>query len=118
MSDYLANIFHDARPWGAWRRFAFNEQSTVKIITVAPGGSLSLQRHEHRDEVWHVLDDGLRVQIDAQVTDAAAGDEFLITRGQTHRLSSLGPAGRVLEIAFGTFDEDDIERLADDYGRA
>lgn len=90
----------------------------MKIITVAPGGVLSLQRHEHRDEVWHVLDDGLRVQIDDQVTDAAVGDEFLIRRGQTHRLSSLGPGGRVLEVAFGIFDEDDIERLDDDYGRA
>jgi len=26
-------------------------------------------------------------------------------------------AGRLLEIAFGTFDESDIERLEDDYAR-
>ncbi|MDP9395238.1 MAG: hypothetical protein M3Q27_13765 [Actinomycetota bacterium] len=40
-------------------------------------------------------------------------------RGTIHRVTNPGghPA-RFLEIAFGHVDEDDIERLCDDYGRA
>ena len=37
---------------------------------------------------------------------------------ELHRLGNSGQvAGRILEVAFGTFDEDDIVRLEDDYQR-
>jgi len=29
------------KPWGKFERYAYNEACTVKIITVAPGGTLS-----------------------------------------------------------------------------
>ena len=39
-------------------------------------------------------------------------------QGARHRMGNSGTAaGRLLEIAFGTFDEGDIERLEDDYAR-
>ena len=42
-----------------------------------------------------------------------------IPRGATHRVSNPHDVpGRFLEIALGDFDEDDIERLEDDYARA
>jgi mannose-6-phosphate isomerase len=111
-------IFVSKRPWGNFRQFTLNEPTTVKIITVEAGQQLSLQTHELRDELWIVLDDGIRVQIGDEVVDASVGDEFVIPRRTKHRLSSRGPKARVLEVAFGTFDEDDIVRLEDIYSRA
>lgn len=116
--DRLAAVVHDDRPWGGFDRFTLNETSTVKIITVAAGQRLSLQRHRHRDELWVALDPGLVFEIDGVRTEPEAGDRVLIRAGQTHRLASAGPRGRILEIAFGHFDEDDIERLEDAYGRS
>jgi mannose-6-phosphate isomerase len=113
----MAQILQDERPWGNFRRFAHNQTCTVKILTVEAGGTLSLQSHRSRDELWIVLDEGLRVQIDDDVFDPKPKDEFIIMRGQKHRLSSVGSAGRILEVAFGYFDEDDIERYEDVYGR-
>ena len=46
--DRLGAVVRDERPWGAFERFTLNEPSTVKIITVNAGQTLSLQRHEHR----------------------------------------------------------------------
>jgi mannose-6-phosphate isomerase len=116
--DPRDRIVEDRRPWGRFRRYAHAEPTTVKIITVEGGQQLSLQRHEHRDELWVVLDPGLRVQIGDDVHEAAVGDEHLIPRGTVHRASADGPgAARFLEVAFGRFDEDDIERLEDRYGR-
>jgi mannose-1-phosphate guanylyltransferase/mannose-6-phosphate isomerase len=112
-------IVDDERPWGRFRRYSLNESSTVKIITVDPRQRLSEQRHQYRDELWVVLDDGVVVEIDGDRTVAAAGDEFFVRRGSTHRMSSSAEQScRVLEIAFGEFDEDDIERLSDEYGRS
>ena len=113
----LGQIMQDERPWGNFRQFSHNQESTVKILTVAEGGTLSLQAHKLRDELWIVLDRGLRIEVDDQVVEADVGHEVVIMRGQQHRLSSLGPRGRVLEVAFGYFDEQDIERFSDLYGR-
>ena len=49
-------VITDQRPWGSFERFTLNEPSTVKLIYVRPGDRLSLQRHEHRDELWVALD--------------------------------------------------------------
>jgi mannose-6-phosphate isomerase len=115
--DPRSAIVDDRRPWGRFRRYTHGAATTVKLITVDAGEALSLQRHQHRDELWVVLDPGLQVQIGDEVVVAAAGDEFLIPRGTVHRVVGGAAPGRFLEIAFGTFDEGDIERLDDRYGR-
>jgi mannose-1-phosphate guanylyltransferase/mannose-6-phosphate isomerase len=111
------DVLVDERPWGNFRQYSLNEPSTVKIITVTAGESLSLQRHEHRDELWIVLDDGLVIEVDGTTTQASAGDEFFVPRGAVHRVAGGSTGGRFLEVAFGRFDEQDIERLEDRYGR-
>lgn len=114
----LGNITQDERPWGGFRQFAHNALCTVKVLTVADGQLLSLQSHRNRDELWVVLDEGLQIEIDGEKTVAHPGDEFVIARGARHRVGSVGGTGRILEISFGDFDEDDIERYEDVYGRS
>lgn len=111
-------IVTEQRPWGRFERFTWNEPSTVKIIHVEPGQRLSLQRHKQRDELWVALDAGAIFEIDGRTIEPAVGERAFIRAGQTHRLGSSGPATRVMEVAFGHFDEDDIERLEDSYGRS
>lgn len=105
------------RPWGVFRQYAHNQPVTVSLMTVAPGQQLSLQSHTGRAELWIVLDDGARVQVGDQVQHPHAGDEIWIPAGARHRLSSSGPAVRVLEVAFGNWQQADITRYADDYAR-
>ncbi|MDQ3956893.1 MAG: phosphomannose isomerase type II C-terminal cupin domain [Actinomycetota bacterium] len=116
--EILGNIVDDARPWGGFRQFTHNTPCTVKILTVADGQVLSLQSHRHRDELWVVLDPGLRIEIDDEVHHPEPGAEFVVARGSRHRAGSAAGTGRILEISFGEFDEDDIERFEDAYGRS
>lgn len=106
------------RPWGSFRQYAHNREVTVSLMTVAPGQRLSLQAHTARAELWIVLDDGALAQVDEQLIEADAGAEIWIPAGAKHRLSSRGPAVRVLEVAFGNWQQADIRRFADDYARA
>lgn len=110
-------VLVDVRPWGQFRQYTHDEPTTVKLITVEPRQQLSLQRHRHRDELWVVLDDGLLVQCGQEQSEAASGQEFFIPRGTVHRVTGGARAGRFVEICFGCFDENDIERLDDVYGR-
>jgi mannose-6-phosphate isomerase len=113
------DIFVAERPWGQFQQFVQNSPVTVKIITVEPGHRLSLQTHGHRDEMWHVLDVPIHVEVGDREWDAQVGEQVWVPSGAKHRLGNPGTRpGRLLEIAFGDFDESDIERLQDDYARA
>ena len=114
----LSHYEKEQRPWGNFERFTLNEKTTVKIITVNAGESISLQTHEHRDEFWRVIKGSGTVHIGEEERDAREGNMFFVARHGQHRILG-GPDGLVcLEIAFGDFDEDDIKRLEDRYGRA
>lgn len=106
------------RPWGNFRQFTNGEPSTVKIITVETGERLSLQYHHHRQEFWMVLSGQPEVTIGTEVKKAEPGDEFKIAETVPHRLAAPSGPAEILEISFGQFDENDIVRLEDDYGRS
>lgn len=116
-SKLKPKIIKDVRPWGSFTCYIQNEKCTVKIIEVNPKGVLSKQSHKKRDELWVILDEGLQVELDDKVIKPKPGDRIVITRNTKHRLSSLGKKARVLEISLGDFDENDIERFEDIYGR-
>jgi mannose-6-phosphate isomerase-like protein (cupin superfamily) len=115
---YRARIVDDRRPWGGFRRYPHQDAGSIKIITVDPGGLLSLQYHDRRDEFWVVLDAGLEMTVGDRVWMATVGEEIFIPRKTPHRARNAGIApARVLEIWIGRSDELDIVRLKDDYGR-
>jgi len=108
----------DVRPWGRFQQLVTNEPVTVKIITVLPGHRLSLQRHSRRGELWQVLDVPIDVTIGERSWTAQRDEQIWVPCGAVHRMANNGEhPGRLLEVAFGDFDEDDIERLEDDYTR-
>jgi len=115
---FRAAVAEDVRPWGRFRRFPHEGVSSVKIITVAPGGRLSLQYHRRRSEFWVALDDGLEVTVGDRVWPAASGEEIFIAAGARHRVRNTGTApARILELWLGPSSEEDIVRVEDDYDR-
>jgi mannose-1-phosphate guanylyltransferase/mannose-6-phosphate isomerase len=111
------DIQHVMRPWGSFKQYANNEAVTVSLMTVQPNQRLSLQSHTARAELWIVLDAGAIVQVNDEILHPNAGDEIWIPANAKHRLSSAGPAVRVLEVAFGNWQQDDITRYEDDFNR-
>lgn len=49
--------------------------------------------------------------------EALVGKEFYIPRTTAHRIEAGTDGLSILEIATGDFDENDITRLSDRYGR-
>ena len=108
----------DERPWGYFDQFTGGEPSTVKILHVRAGEEFSLQTHAHRDEFWRIIAGSGSVIIGEQTHPAEIAAEFWIPRTVAHR--AMGGSENdleILEISFGQFDENDIVRLADTYGR-
>ena len=105
------------RPWGSFERFTHNEISTVKILTIKPKKKNSLQYHNKRKEFWRVLEGNPILTIGKKVEKAKPGNEFSISKKTEHRIESGDKQVKILEISFGEFDEEDIVRLEDDFGR-
>lgn len=108
--------YNEERPWGSFTQFTKNTPSTVKIIFVRAGEKLSLQYHKHRSEFWKILSGKGEITIGESLFSAEKGDEFFIPKESLHRISASTDL-EILEIALGEFDEDDIVRTEDIYGR-
>lgn len=109
----------DYRPWGYYEVISSETDHKVKRIVVYPGKRLSLQRHRLRAEHWYIVRGEATVSLDGQSLHLKAGRSVDIPCGALHRIMNPGDENMAfIEIQTGAyFGEDDIERLADDYGR-
>jgi len=108
------------RPWGTYQTVSQDNGYQVKVITVKPGGLLSLQLHHQRAEHWVVVQGTATVTVDDSVTDHKVNDAIYIPIEAKHRLENKTDSlVKIIEVQVGDYlGEDDIERFDDIYGRA
>jgi mannose-6-phosphate isomerase-like protein (cupin superfamily) len=117
--EFRSRIQEDIRPWGKFRAFPHDQASSLKIITVSPGGTLSLQYHSRRSEFWVVLDLGLEVTVAERTWCPQPDEEIFIPAEAPHRVRNTGhTAARIMEVWLGDSSEEDIVRIEDAYGRS
>lgn len=131
-TDLRRHVRIARRPWGTIEVLADDELTSSRLLTIEAGRKLSFQRHLCRDELFVALDDNIGLDVCAEELDRKAdrydervkslilekGDYVLIPRGVWHRTKASMDRVRLLEVAFGLYDQDnDIERLWDDYER-
>jgi len=119
--DASRNFLRSVRPWGEFYGWDTGKKWYVKTMYVKPGKRLSLQYHSHRSERWILVEGDLTAVIEnsgvRKATSLKVGETFIVQKGTAHRLMSKR-GGIVVEVAIGsTFNEEDIVRLEDDYGR-
>jgi mannose-1-phosphate guanylyltransferase/mannose-6-phosphate isomerase len=107
------------RPWGYYRSVDTGDRFQVKRLMVKPGARLSLQKHFHRAEHWVVVCGTALVQRGEEVTLVSENESVHIPIGTPHRLENPGKVPlHLIEVQSGAYlGEDDIVRLADNYGR-
>jgi cytidyltransferase-like protein len=106
------------RPWGHYRVIYEVPGTRVKELTIEPGQSISLQRHQHRAEYWHISEG--EVVVDARMPNGYVipprvlkkHQSHCMPQGEWHRLMNLSERPcKIVEIQFGDHClEDDIER--------
>lgn len=108
------------RPWGAYESITSGQRFQVKLITVKPGGQLSLQLHHHRAEHWIVVRGTARITCGERVFTLYENQSTYIPQGDVHRLENPGRIPlEMIEVQSGSYlGEDDIVRVEDIYGRA
>ena len=107
-----------ARRWGYYRVLHQVPGMKVKELTVDPGKSLSMQKHQHRSEYWIVSEGQCIVNSTLESgyalppTHLSQHYDFQIQKGEWHQLTNpFDEPCRVVEIQYGDkCEEEDIER--------
>jgi mannose-6-phosphate isomerase len=108
------------KPWGHETIWAHTEHYVGKVLHIKAGESLSLQYHNVKDEVIHVL----KGEMIYRVADAAGsplrevrlteGESYRNEPGHVHQMQAITDCD-LLEAS--TPHLDDVVRLTDKYGR-
>ena len=108
------------RPWGWFQTMDEGHRFKVKRLCVKPGAKLSLQKHWHRSEHWVVVTGTALVTKGEEEFTLRENESTYIAVGTVHRLANPGQVElHMVEVQSGEYvGEDDIVRIADDYGRS
>jgi mannose-6-phosphate isomerase len=118
-SENNSPVFEE-RPWGSFTVLDDGDAYKVKRIEVLPGKRLSYQRHSRRSEHWFVVRGTAKVTLNGVEILVNAGATVDIGIGDAHRVENPDTSETLVFIEIQTgdyFGEDDIVRLADDFGR-
>ncbi len=99
-----------------------------KILVVAPKTRLSWQYHNFRSEIWKLVDGKAKIMLSASdhqppAQDMVTGQVVVINQGERHRLIGDSDSWGIIAEIWKHDDRDnpstenDIVRIADDYGR-
>ena len=107
------------RPWGTYTVLTEGKGFKVKLVEVLPHKRLSLQRHKLRSEHWVVVEGIAKITNGKKVHLLKSNESAYIPKEGMHRLENPGLFNlKIIEVQCGHYlEEDDIERLDDDYGR-
>ena len=108
------------RPWGTFEILCKGPGYQTKRLIVLPKSRLSLQTHKHRDEQWIVARGTARITIGKNQKELGKGESTNVPRTVAHRIENISEIDplEIIEVQLGDYiDEDDIERIDDDYGR-
>ncbi len=107
------------RPWGEYEVLVDDDNHKVKKIIVYPGAKLSLQSHKRRAEHWIVVKGTAKVVNGENLLTLHENESTYISAHSKHQLSNPGETNlEIIEVQTGDyFEEDDIYRYEDVYGR-
>jgi cytidyltransferase-like protein len=100
------------RVWGYYRVLHEVPGTKVKELTVLPGQTLSMQRHQDRAEYWIVTEGECKVEREFAALFLRKHEQLHIPVGAWHQLSNpFKTPCKLVEIQYGTrCEEADIER--------
>ena len=112
-------MIYEERPWGNYKVLHSEVTFQVKKLIVNQNKRISLQSHKFRAEHWFIVSGKGIVQLDSQEIEVFVGDSSNIPIASKHRISCTSKESLIfIEVQTGiSFDENDIIRYEDDFGR-
>ncbi len=94
-------IMFAEKSWGNFRVIDIEEGSMTIKVTLNPGHRMNYHSHEHRDEVWTVVDGHGKTIVDGVERQVTAGDVIQMPAGVAHTIFADTKL-QVIEVQVGT----------------
>ena len=94
-------IMFAEKSWGNFRVIDIEEGSMTIKVTLNPGHRMNYHSHEHRDEVWTVVDGHGKTIVDGVERQVTAGDVIQMPAGVAHTICADTKL-QVIEVQVGT----------------
>tara|TARA_A100001015_G_scaffold308582_1_gene406453 strand:- start:6548 stop:7306 length:759 start_codon:yes stop_codon:yes gene_type:complete len=121
-SDLLKPFINtvEQKPWGYYEVYSEEKNYLVKKMVLSEGKLISLQSHNHRNEIWTIAQGEGKFTISDKEIIGEKGSTFKIDKKEIHRIENIGKGNLVvIETQIGDqISEEDIIRWQDEYGRA
>lgn len=111
---------YEERRWGYYKvvdynTFGDNRHSLTKHLFIGAGKKLSYQSHQHRDEIWTVVEGNGVLMLDGHTRNVRKGDVAYISAGMKHAMLADTDL-HMIEVQIGEeLTETDIVRYAMDW---
>ena len=120
IKNYVENLsprpMYEERRWGSYRvldntSYSDGCMSLTKVLHLKSGRYISYQIHEHRQEVWTIVDGEGIVVLDGVTRHVSRGDVVTIKRGDKHAIKAISDL-QIVEVQMGeSLIEEDIIRF-------
>ena len=121
-SSWILNqwqYYFEKRQWGSFYNLFQSKNIKVKELIIDPGKSMSIQRHEKRNEIWLVSDGACVVNFskndskNLEEINLNKFDHFIVSINDWHQITNpYKSTTHIIEIQYGEeCIEDDIVRL-------
>lgn len=106
---------YEERAWGDFKILDMYKNSLVKHLFIKKGEHISYQKHNHRNEIWTIVDGIGEFVLNDEVRKVKSGDVLMIKQGDKHALRAIEDL-HFIEVQIGSeLSEDDIERYDHDW---
>lgn len=103
------------RQWGYYEHLLESLSGyQVKRLVIFPGKATSLQRHQHREEMWTVVEGRGEVFVDNSFVGVEPGNAIYVDKMELHQIRNYDGKENlvIIEVQIGSYlGEDDIERF-------
>lgn len=107
--------YKTVKEWGEEILHAAEDTFALKTIKMKEGHRCSLQYHKKKSEAFVLISGKMRLTLNDKKYEVLPGQSFVIRPGEIHRMEALSD---IFYIEGSSPEIDDVERVADDYGRA
>ncbi len=93
-------IMFAEKSWGSFRVLDIEDESMTIKVTLMPGHKMNYHSHEHRDEVWTIIQGNGQAILDDEVKNVRPGDVLTMKAGCRHTIAAVTEL-KLIEVQLG-----------------
>ena len=94
-------IMFAEKSWGSYRVMDVEDGSMTVKVTLNPGHKMNYHSHEHRDEIWNVIEGTGKTIVDGMEQVIKPGDVITMSAGCKHTVIAGDQGLKLIEVQIG-----------------